>query len=61
MNKLWKYWLWSFQAGGTKLESFFWLKSNCIQMKLPNFENLCNGELSKLGINLENKVFDIEN
>ena len=27
----------------------FWLKINCIQMKLPNFDNWSNGELSKIG------------
>ena len=31
--------------GGNK--KGFWLKINCIQMKLPNFENWSNGELSK--------------
>jgi hypothetical protein len=27
----------------------FWLKINCSQMKLPNFDNWSNGELSKIG------------
>ena len=35
-----------FKAGIQNQEGF-WLKINCIQMKLPNFENLSNGELSK--------------
>jgi hypothetical protein len=34
----------------------FWLKINCSQMKLPNFGNWMNGELSTLGIILENKI-----
>ena len=33
--------------GGIQNWKGFWLKINCIQMKLPNFENWSNGELSK--------------
>ena len=33
--------------GGIHNQKSFWLKINCIQMKLPNFENWSNGELSK--------------
>ena len=32
---------------GLQNQKGFWLKINCIQMKLPNFENWSNGELSK--------------
>ena len=44
----WQSRLWSFQGRDTKLERF-WLKFNCDQMKLPNFDNWSNGELSKFG------------
>ena len=43
---LWRYGLWSFQMGGTKLELFL-PKNQHPQRKLLNFENWCNGELSK--------------
>ena len=33
--------------GGIQNQKGFGLKINCIQMKLPNFENWSNGELSK--------------
>ena len=33
----------------------FWLKIDCIQMKLPNFENWSNGKLSKIGHHFSNK------
>ena len=33
--------------GGIQNQKGFWLKINYIQMKLPNFENWSNGELSK--------------
>ena len=49
---IWQYRLWSFQDRDTKLERFL---ANCIQMKLPNFENLSNGELSKIGHHFSNK------
>ena len=35
-----------FKSRDTKFES---LKINCSQMKLLNFENWCNGEVSKIG------------
>ena len=41
--RLWQYGLWSFQAGGTKLERF--LPKN--QRKLLSFENWVIGEVSK--------------
>ena len=43
---LWQYGLWSFQAGGTKLERFLQKNQNT-QRKLLNFEFWINGELSK--------------
>ena len=42
----WQYGLWSFQAGGTKLERFL-PKNQHTQRKLLNFENWVNGEVSK--------------
>ena len=33
--------------GGIQNQKGFWLKINCIQMKLPTFENWSNGELLK--------------
>ena len=47
---LWQYGLWSFQAGGTKLERFL-PKNQHAQRKLLNFENWVNGEVSKIGNN----------
>ena len=44
---LWQYGLWSFQAGGTKLERFL-TKNQHTQRKLLNFENWVNGEVSKV-------------
>ena len=41
---LWHYGLWSFQAGGTKLERFL-PKNQHTQMKLLNFEDWVNGEV----------------
>ena len=52
---LWQYGLWSFQAGGTKLERFLH-KNQQTQRKLLNFEFLNNGELSKIGHHFSNKV-----
>ena len=49
MNDLWQYWLWSFQAGGIKLEIFLHT-----QKKLLNFELM--GRCQTLGIILENRV-----
>ena len=43
---LWQYGLWSFQAGGTKLERFL-PNNEHTQRKLLNFENWVNGEVSK--------------
>ena len=43
-----------FKAGIQNYKGF-WLKINCIQMKLPNFENWSNGELSKIGHHFSNK------
>ena len=40
---VWQYGLWSFQAGGTKLERFLH-KNQQTQRKLLNFENWTNGE-----------------
>ena len=40
---------------GIQNQKGFWLKTNCIQMKLPNFENWSNGELSKIGHHFSNK------
>ena len=41
-----------FSGEGNKV---FWLKINYSQMKLPNFENWSNGELSKIGHHFSNK------
>ena len=53
--RLWQYGLWSFQAGGTKLERFFH-KNQHTQRKLLNFEFWINGELLKIGHHFSNKV-----
>jgi hypothetical protein len=42
--QLWQYGLWSFQTGGTKLESFS-PKNQFTQKKLSNFENWVSGGL----------------
>ena len=42
--QLWQYGLWSFQTGGTKLESFS-PKNQFTQKKLFNFENWVSGGL----------------
>ena len=34
---------------GIQNQKGFWLKINCSQMILPNFDNWSNGELSKIG------------
>ena len=52
---LWQYGLWSFHAGGTKLERFLH-KNQHTQRKLLNFEFWINGELSKIGHHFSNKV-----
>ena len=41
--------------GGIQNYKCFWLKINCIQLKLPNFENWSNGELSKIGHHFSNE------
>ena len=48
MSTLWQFGLWSFQAGGTKLERFV-PKNQYTQRKFLNFENWVNGEVSKIG------------
>ena len=53
--RLWQYGLWSFQTGSTKLERFL-PKNQHTQRKLLNFENWCNGEVSKKCQNLTFKV-----
>ena len=45
---IWQYGLWSFQAGGTKLERCLH-KNRQTQRKLLKFEFWINGELSKIG------------
>ena len=45
--------------GGIQNQKSFWLKINCIQMKLPNFKNWSNGELSKFGHHLR-KLSDLK-
>ena len=52
---IWQYGLWSFQAGGTKLERFLH-KNQHAQRKLLNFQFWINGELSKIGHHFSNKV-----
>ena len=52
---LWQYRLWSFQAGGTKVERFLH-KNKHNQWKLLNFELWINGELSKIGHHFSDKV-----
>ena len=46
----------SFQAAGTRLEIFL-PKNQHTQMKLLNFENCYYGEVTKMGITLNHKVF----
>ena len=45
---IWQYGLWSFLAGGTKLERFIPTNQHT-QRILLNFENWVNGEVSKIG------------
>ena len=52
--KLWQYWLWSFQAGGTKLKKKLH-KNQHTQRKLLNFEFWINGDLSKIGHHFSSK------
>jgi hypothetical protein len=44
-----------FSSGGTKLERVL-PENQHTHRKLLNFENWCNGEVSKISIILENKV-----
>ena len=57
---LWQYGLWSFQAGGTKLERFLH-KNQHTQWKLLNFEFWINGELSKIGHHFSNLSKNVNN
>ena len=58
---LWQYRLSSFQAGYTKLERFL-PKNQHTRREWLNFENWCNGEVSKSGkIWLLNSIFYIKN
>ena len=58
---LWWYRLSSFQVGGTKLERFF-SKNQHSQRKSLNFENCCNGEVSKnTKIWLSKSIFHVKN
>ena len=50
---LWQYGLWSFLAGGIKLERFL-PKNQHTQRKLMNFENWVNGEVSKIRSHFRN-------
>ena len=50
---LWHYRLWNIKSRDTKLERFLHKKN---QRKLLNFENWCNGELSKIGNHFSIKV-----
>ena len=58
---LWQYRLWSFQTRGMKLERFL-PKNQHTQRKLLNFENRCNGEVSKSAkIWLSKSIFYVKN
>ena len=48
IRTVWQYGLWSFQAGGTKLERFLH-KNQKTQRKSLNFEFWINSDLSKIG------------
>ena len=58
--KIWQYGLWSFKAGGTKLERFLH-ENQHTQRKLLNFEFWINGELSKIGHHLKLVFFNEKN
>ena len=49
-----------FLVRGYKFKKGFCVDINCsqYQMKLPNFENWCFGELSKFGHHFSNKVIE---
>ena len=58
---IWQYRLWSFKSGDTKLERFL-LANQHTQRKLLNFENWCNGEVSKsTTIWLSKSIFYVKN
>jgi hypothetical protein len=38
-----------FSREGYKIRNIFWLKNNCSHVKSLNFDNWCNGEVSKIG------------
>ena len=62
LYSIWKYGLLSFQAGGTKIERFLQRINICTQRKLLNFENWCNGEVSKSSkIWLSKSIFYVKN
>ena len=42
--------------GGIQNKKGFWLKINCSQMKSLNFENWCNGKVSKSAENVKNHL-----
>ena len=61
LHRIWQYGLWSFQAGGTRLERFLY-KNQHTQRKLLNFEFWINGELSKSAkIWLSKSIFYVKN
>ena len=55
MGTIRQYGLWSFQAGGAKLERFLHNNQHT-QRKLLNFEFWIDSELSKIGHHFSNKV-----
>ena len=55
-RRIWQYGLWSFQAGGTKLERFLH-KNQHTQRKLLNFENWVHGKVSKIGHHFRKQSF----
>ena len=59
--QVWRYRLWSFKPGDTKLEIFL-DKTQHTQRKLLNFEAWCNGEVSKSAqIWLSKEIFYAKN
>ena len=52
---IWQYWLWSLNSGNTKLET----KNQYTQIKLLNFENWCNGEVSNSVKKCKNLTFKV--
>ena len=47
--KVWQYGLWSFQAGGTKLEIFLYKNQYSYPKEIIEFSVLGNGKLSEIG------------